>query len=59
MLKRALEWGLPYSKFSLGGVYSQFYGRKVRFTALRKAKISEHETNDIPPQMKILNTVNP
>ena len=44
-------------------VYRRIYVRKSSFTALltrcRKTKISDRISDDIPPQMKILNTVIP
>ena len=53
----------PYSKFLFWEVYRLLYGRKFRLTATRqrsrKTVISDHITDDIPLQMKILNMVIP
>ena len=34
----------------------RLYGRKFRFTATRQNENSDHITDDIPPQMNILNS---
>ena len=47
-----------YSKFTFGDVYRWILGRKLSFTATRNA-ISERISDDIPPQMKILNMLIP
>ena len=55
--------GLLYSKFSFGEVYCRIYGWKFSVTARREGRhktlISEHISNDIPPQMKNLNMIIP
>ena len=55
--------GLPYSKFSFGEVYRQIYGRKFSFTATckrsRKTWFPKRISDNIPPQMKILNMIIP
>ena len=45
----------------LGRYYRRLYGRKFRFTAMRQRRnvISDHITDYIPPQMKILHMVIP
>ena len=46
------------SKFSIGEVYRRIYNRKFSFTATQNV-ISERISDDIPPQMKILNMAIP
>ena len=43
-----------YSKFSFGEVYRRIYVWKCSYTAF-----SDHISDDIPPQIKILNMVIP
>ena len=55
--------GIIIFKFSFGEVYRRIYVRKLRFTAplmrRHKKEISDRISDDIPPQMKNLNTVIP
>ena len=53
--------GITIFTFRVGRYYRRLYGRKLHFTASltrrRKKNFFDHITDDIPPQIKILNTV--
>ena len=53
-LKSTLEWGLSYLNFHLGRSIVVY-----KFVNYVSIKTSDHVSVDIPPQMKILDTVIP